>query len=116
MTIPDEPPRWLSWTDTHTVRGITTFVALLALLGAVLLGVRQQVYIDCVASKQRQDATRTAAIARATDTERAADQRLLAGPVPGGPDAAQLRQASATARSYTDAVRAQNPPVAPGHC
>jgi hypothetical protein len=116
LTLPDNPPRGLRWTATATAKGITTLVALIALLGAVYLGVRQQVYIDCIGNEQRLDAVRTQAISVATDTERAADLQLLAGPTPGGPTGAQLREASRLARAHTDVVRQQNPPVPPGKC
>lgn len=116
MTIPDVPPRGLRWTATETMKGLTTVIAMVALLGAILVGVQQQVYIHCVGAHQSADAARTAAISDATDLERAADRNLLDGPRPGGPTILQLRDASVAARAHTDQVRAANPPDRPGAC
>lgn len=116
MTIPDNPPRWLRWTTTATAKGLTTVVAMIALLVAVYAGVQQQIYVHCVGAKQAADAKRTAAISTATDAERAADRALLAGPHPGGPTVLQLRDASVAARAHTDAVRAANPPEPANAC
>lgn len=116
MTIPDEPPRGLRWTATGTMRGVTTLVALIALAVAILVGVKQQLYINCVGRQQNRDAVRTEAISRATDAERAADRALIAGPTPGGPTIAQLRAIDTAAREHTDAVRAEYPPPPTGQC
>lgn len=116
MTIPENPPRGLRWTTTATAKGITTLAAMIAIAVAIFVGARQQIYITCIAHQQQADAVRTQRIAVATDIERAADQRLLAGPVPGGPSAEQLREDSRIARAHTDAVREANPPVPPGRC
>lgn len=116
MTIPDTPPRGLRWTNSPTTRGITTIVAMIALLIAIAGGVQQQIYIHCVGSHQAADAARTRAVSDATDIERRADRALLEGPQPGGPSGQQLRDADTVARSHTDAVRAANPPEPPGQC
>jgi hypothetical protein len=116
MTIPDQPPRGLRWTTTDTARGLTTIVAMLALLLGITVCVQQQVYIHCVGARQAADAKRTAAISHATDVERAADRDLLDGPRPGGPTLLQLRDAAVAARAHTDVVRAANPPEQPGAC
>lgn len=106
----DNPPKWLRWANTSGARATTTVIAIVALLISVVLLARLQGYIDCVAESQRRDAQRTAAIAAATDAERVADSALIEGPLPGGPDAQQLRANSYAARQVTDRVRAQNPP------
>lgn len=111
MTLPDDPPRWLAWFGTPTMKAVTTFVALFSLLVSAVLYWQLQAFTQCVADQQRADASRTAVIAKATDAERRADAALVAGPQPGGPDAAALRRQDVAAREYTDAVRAANPPL-----
>lgn len=106
----DTPPRWLRWANTSGARATTTIIAIFALTLSVMFGVRLQLYVNCVGDQQNADARRTAAIAAATDAERRADAALVAGPVPGGPSAAELRRLDVEARSYTDKVRAENPP------
>lgn len=106
----DTPPRWLAWANTSSARAVTTIVAFIALIVAGLLGIRQQDYITCVADQQARSDARTRILAAATDAERAADTRLIAGPQPGGPSAEQLRAASVAARAVTDLLRKDNPP------
>ena len=105
----DHPPQWLTWANTSGARAVTTIIAFVALVLSGFLAVRQQSYINCVAEQQQRDAERTRAISAATDVEREADRALLAGPTPGGPDAARLRAAAVAARAITDRVRQQNP-------
>jgi len=112
----ENPPAWLRWANTSGARATTTLIAIVALMTSVVLLARLQGYINCVADSQRQDSQRTAAIAVATDAERAADNALIEGPLPGGPDAQQLRANSYAARQVTDRVRAQNPPPALNPC
>lgn len=114
--LPEEPPRWLAWAGTPTMRAITTVVALIAFAVAGVSGYRLQSLGDCLAEQQRADARRTAVIAAATDAERRADAALVAGPQPGGPDGRELRQADVAARQHTDAVRAANPPLPLNPC
>lgn len=111
MTIPENPPRWLAWAGTPTMRAATTLVAMFALLVSAILFYELQSFTQCVADQQRADAARTAVIAKATDAERRADAALVAGPQPGGPDGTTLRRQDVAARQYTDAVRAANPPL-----
>lgn len=111
MTIPDQPPRWLAWAGTPTMRAVTTLVSMIALLVSAILFYQLQSFTKCLADQQGADAGRTAIIARATDAERRADAALVAGPQPGGPDGKTLRQQDVAAREYTDAVRAANPPL-----
>lgn len=106
--LSDTPPKWLRWADTEVARAVTTIIALVALVGCLLLGLRQQSYINCVAEQQQADAERTRAIAGATDAERQADRDLIAGVAGKTPE--QLRAASVAARRLTDQVRQQNPP------
>lgn len=112
----DSPPRWLRWANTSGARATTTVIAIVALLLSGWLLLRLQSYVDCVAEQQHADAKRTTAIAEATDRERAADRALIAGPVPGGPDAATLRAEAIDARQATDRVRADNPPPPLNRC
>lgn len=106
----DTPPPWLRWANTSTARAVTTIVAIIALLVAAYVGLRQQDYITCVADQQSMSDARTRILAAATDNERAADTALIAGQQPGGPTIVELRQASVAARAVTDLVRKQNPP------
>lgn len=110
----ETPPRGLGWTNTPPARAITTVVAIVALLVAGALGIRQQAYINCVAEQQRLAATRTAAIAKATDRERAAQRALIQGVKPE--NSAELRDAVLRSYDSTDQVRAENPPPLPGAC
>lgn len=106
------PPRWLAWTDAGAAKAIATLAAYVALAGAILLGARGQAYITCVGNAQRDQAIRTAAIAQATDAERAA-QRALVTSVgsPAGIEAS--RAAALQAYDHTDAVRRAYPaPIA----
>jgi hypothetical protein len=107
-------PAGLRWADTGAARSATTVVALLALAGAIVLGVRQQVYISCVADQQRADQVRTSAIARATDNERRAQRLLIENIKPE--NSAGLRAAVLDAYGITDKARAANPPPEPGVC
>lgn len=116
MRIPDTPPRGLRWTASAAARGVSTLLAILALTAAVYLGIRQQLYVSCLADRQRADAIRTEAISDATDAERRADRELLAGVRPGGPSGRELLAAALAARIHTDQVRAANPPIEPSHC
>lgn len=116
MTIPDQPPRWLAWAGTPSMRAATTLIALVALLVSGVLFWQQQVLTQCLADQQRADAVRTAVIAKATDAERRADAALVAGPVPGGPSGTELRRLDVAARQHTDDVRAANPPLPLNPC
>lgn len=107
-------PAGLRWADTRAARGVTTIIALIALAGAILLGVRQQVYISCVAEQQRADQVRTSAIARATDNERRAQRLLIENIKPE--NSAGLKAAVLDAYTVTDKARAANPPPEPGGC
>lgn len=111
MTLPEDPPRWLAWAGTPTMRAATTFISLVALLVSAVLFYQLQSFTQCLADQQRADARRTTVIAQATDAERRADAALVAGPQPGGPDGQTLRRQDVAARQYTDAVRAANPPL-----
>lgn len=110
----ETPPHWLRWTATATARGVTTIVAIIALVAAVLLGVRQQIYISCVGEQGRAAAVRTAAIAAATDRERVAQRLLIQNVDPN--NARELRAAVLDAYDATDRVRADNPPPPAGGC
>lgn len=110
----DTPPQWLAWTASTTTRGLTTLLAIVALVLAIVLGVRQQAYISCVGESQRADAVRTSAIAAATDRERAAQRELLAATDPA--DTAALRRAVLDAYDSTDRVRRDNPPAPVPSC
>lgn len=112
----DHPPHWLRWANTSAARATTTFIAIIALVLSAWLLLRQQQYLDCVADAQHASARRTSAISEATDRERAADLALIRGPLPGGPDVAQLRAAALAARQNTDRVRAENPPPSSDRC
>lgn len=108
--LSETPPRWLRWANTDTARAGTSLVAMVALVGCMLIGLRQQSYINCVAEQQQRDAERTRAIASATDAERSADRDLIAGPTAGGRTSDELRAAAVAAHAVLDRVRAQNPP------
>lgn len=116
MTIPDSAPRGLGWLDTRTTKALTTGLSIIAILLSGFLLFRLQAYIDCVAEAQSLAGERTRAIAAATDAERVADAALVAGPRPGGPDAAELRRQDVAARNLTDRVRAMNPPPSAARC
>lgn len=108
--LPRQPPRGFRWTATAAARGITTLLAIATLGMAIFLGIRQQLYVSCVAEQQRIEAARTEAISDATDAERAADRELLADPTP------ERRAAALAAREHTDRVRAEHPAPGPRHC
>jgi hypothetical protein len=91
------------------VRAVANLVAFIALLGAAGLGVRQQAYINCVADVQHDNAVRTAAIARVTDTERALQRRLIAAH--SAAEYVPLRDAVLQAYDATDRARNANPPI-----
>lgn len=116
MTIPDQPPHWLAWAGTPSMRAITTFVAMIALLISGILGARLIMFTNCLAEQQAADARRTAVIATATDAERRADAALVAGPRPGGPSGSELRRQDVEARQHTDEVRSANPPLPLNPC
>jgi len=97
------------------VRQAVNLFAVLGLLGAVLLGVRGQVYINCVGRNQAADARRTAAIATATDVERA-EQRKLIADIGTKEDLAAIRAQTLLAYDHTDAVRRAYPATAPAAC
>jgi len=111
VTIPEDPPRWLAWAGTPTMRALTTAVAMFALLVSAVLFYQLQSFTQCLADQQRADAARTAVISQATDAERRADAALVAGPQPGGPAGAELRRQDVAARQHTDEVRAAHPPL-----
>lgn len=116
MTIPEQPPHWLAWSGTPTMRAATTFVAMIALIISGILGARLILLTQCLADQQTADAKRTALIAVATDAERRADAALVAGPQPGGPDGEALRRQDVAARQHTDDVRSANPPLPLNPC
>jgi hypothetical protein len=101
----DTPPPFLRWADTAGARATANILAVVALVAAILVGVRQQVYISCVADQQRAAAVRTAVLAVATDRERALERQLY-----GDPDNVSLRRSLLDATAATDRVRAGNPP------
>jgi hypothetical protein len=107
--LPEDPPRWLAWAGTPTMRAITTLLALVAFIAVGWLGMQQQSFIRCLADQQRADAARTVIISDATDAERRADAALVNGPQPGGPSGLELRRADVEARRHTDDVRAAHP-------
>lgn len=109
------PPRGLRWTDTGVVRTTANIVAFVALLTAVFAGIRQQVYVNCVADQQRAQAMRTSAIATATDAERRA-QRALITAVGDERQVEAMRAAALAAYDATDAVRKAHPAPPPKHC
>jgi uncharacterized protein HemX len=102
-------PRGLRWTEGGTVRAVANLVAFVALLGAVGIGFRQQAYVNCVADVQHANAVRTAVIAKATDTERALQRKLIAAHTAA--EYVPLRDAVLAAYDETDRVRAANPPI-----
>lgn len=110
MNARTPPPRGLGWTATWPARALATFLAVISLVVSLYVGYRYVALVDCLRAGAVADQRRTAAIADATDAERAADLALLAGPTPGGPDGAELRRVDIAARQHTDAVRAANPP------
>lgn len=114
MTVDTPAPRWLRWADTSAARAATTMLAIVAIISAILLGVRQQEYISCVANQQQADSVRTAAIAKATDVERIAQRKLIAATPSSNHEA--LRQAVLRAYDQTDAARAANPAPPPATC
>lgn len=114
MTPDQAPPRVLRWADTAIAQRTTTVVALVTMVAAVTLGVRQSALQSCLAETQRADATRTKAIAVATDAERAAQRKLLAARTPT--EGRALRADVIATYDHTDAVRAANPAPAPGRC
>ena len=97
-----------------TLGRIADMLSVIALLAAIVLGVRQQVYISCVADQQRADQVRTAAIARATDSERRAQRLLIENIKPE--NVSGLKSAVLDAYDITDRARAANPPPEPGVC
>lgn len=97
------------------MRQAVNLFAVLGLLGAVLLGVRGQVYINCVGAHQQADAARTAAIAQATDAERAAQRKLIAD-IGDDQQINAIRAEVLAAYDRTDAVRRQYPATAPEAC
>lgn len=109
------PPRGLAWTERPAVRQLINLLAALAFLGAILLGVRGQVYINCVGRNQAADAQRTAAVAAATDAERAAQRQLIAD-VGTPAELAQARAQTLAAYDHTDSVRKAFPATAPAAC
>lgn len=96
------------------MRGVTTIIALFSLLAAVVIGIRQQLYISCVGQTQVAAAQRTADIAKATDVERRAQRALIANT--DHEKTAALRAAALAAYDATDRVRAANPPPPDPHC
>lgn len=102
-------PRGFRWADSPIGRTIVMLLAVLSLALSLYVGYRYVHLINCLQDVATADAKRTAAIADATDAERAADLALLMGPQPGGPSAAALRAADVEARKHTDTVRAAYP-------
>lgn len=101
------PPRGLAWTLSPFSRLVQIALAVTALVVSMYVGYRYVGLVDCLSHRDAADQTRTAAIAAATDAERAADLALLRGA--GTPDAPRLRDAATTAREHTDDVRRAHP-------
>jgi hypothetical protein len=78
-------------------------LAMLSLIMVFYIGYRQYDLVKCLAERDVQQNTRTAAISEATDAERVADLRLLRDGTP------ENRAASISARVGTDLVRAAHP-------
>lgn len=97
-------PRGLRWAGTAVARALTLAASALAVVVSGWYGYQYTELVDCLSAQNLSQAARTAAIAHATDLERAADLRLIEGG-----SAAALREAAAAARRHTDAVRAANP-------
>lgn len=113
--IGEHPPKWLAWANTSVARAVTTAIAIVGLVAAAVIGAQWQTYTTCVADQQALADERTRAIAVATDAERQADMRKLAGPQEG-PEAERLRAEAIAARAVTDRVRASNPPPPARDC
>lgn len=109
MNARTPPPRGLRWLEAWPTRAVVLSLAVVALLMSIYVGYRYVRLVDCLAARDAADQRRTAAVAAATDVERAADLALIRG---GGQDA---RAAAIAARVHTDAVRAAHPapPVHP---
>lgn len=103
-----QPPKPLQWTESGWARSVATLAAYVALAGAILLGVRGQAYISCVGSQQQAAAVRTAAIAKATDAERAAQRRVLTA-IGDHAQVDATRAAALAAYDATDTVRKAYP-------
>lgn len=111
MNARTPPPPGLRWAATWPARAVSQLLAVIALVVSLYVGYRYVGLVDCLQARDVADQRRTAAIAAATDVERAADLTLIRG----GADPAALRAAAIAAREHTDDVRAANPapPVVP---
>jgi len=117
VTVPGNGlPGWLQWVDTDIARGVTTLVAMVALVGCLLLGFQQQAYVKCIAEEQAKSAERSRILGAATDAERAADRALIEGPTITGRTVDELRAQAVAAREVTDRARAANPPPPARRC
>jgi hypothetical protein len=101
------PPRGLAWVVGPFGRLLSFTLAVAALAVSMYVGYRYVGLVDCLSERDAADQRRTAAIARATDAERAADLALLRGA--GTSDVAALRVAATAARENTDAIRRAYP-------
>lgn len=110
MTVDTPPPRWLSWLDSSFIRGMTTVIAAFTLALSLYGGYRYTQLTECLNKQDISDQRRTAAIAGATDAERAADLRLLKAP------SDEARREALAAREYTDKIRAAHPAPAVEPC
>lgn len=109
MNARTPPPPGLAWAGTDAARLVAILLAVVSIVVSLYVGYRYVGLVDCLRATAAADQRRTAAIAEATDAERAADLTLLAGTVPGGPNGAELRRVDIAAREHTDRVRAANP-------
>jgi hypothetical protein len=85
-------------------------LAVLSLIAALYIGFRYANLVECMAARSLADQERTAAIAPATDRERAADLKLLESP------SSAAREEALAARRATDKVRAEHPVPAVKPC
>ncbi len=88
----------------------SALLAIASMVVSIYVGYRYVRLIDCLAARDEASAVRTAAIAEATDLERAADLALLRTPGPAA------RAFAVEAREATDRVRAANPAPREGAC
>lgn len=106
--LPERPPRGLRWIDNYWARFGAFVLVLLSVGLSIYVANRYLHLVDCLNANDTADRRRTAAIATATDAERAAQRRLIVATT----REESLAARAATIASYdaTDRVRAQNPP------